>query len=488
MEELRHKVSSLIITIVYAFITLTLVLNHETWADEAQVWMLTKYISLPGLFPHLVNEGHPPFFYLIVMPFAKLFDNIIWMQLICWFSCVVAVFLLWNNSKFSSLTKTVITLSAPFIYFFPVIARSYSIIPLFVFLLAIFHDKTKEHPFIYTFLIIALTHTHVIMAMFTFLLSLRFLYINIYLPYKNKEKQNKKCILAFVLMFLGFFGLFLQLVGTTSSNIAINFSEKDYIGSIARVFGLFIFNSFDSFYIKSGSFKINLYSILMPVLTVLAWLFANIEIYKNNKKMFLFLFLSVIFQLLIYIFAYSSHIYPTRIYIAHTILIFCIWIILKKDNKKALNLALIFIFLLTFINSLKNCYGDIFLDFSPAKKFSNFIKQQIDFEKSEIYIDSPSGAITLAYYIQPYEIINIYKEKPLKYIYWGNYPLLDYAYWQNIFEIKRANGNKKELYVLVNDDVKQGFLDKGKKSFEKIYKTSASLTTGEDFTLYKFRE
>ena len=107
---MKIKKTSLIVALIYAIITLISVFHHEIWSDEAQVWMLTKYISLPELFPHLVNEGHPPFFYLIVMPFAKLFNNIIWMQLICWFSSVLAIFLLWNNSKFSSLTKTVINL------------------------------------------------------------------------------------------------------------------------------------------------------------------------------------------------------------------------------------------------------------------------------------------------------------------------------------------------------------------------------------------
>ena len=165
---MKTKKTSLVVALIYAIVTLISVLHHEIWSDEAQVWMLTKYISLPELFPHLVNEGHPPFFYLIVMPFAKLFNNIIWMQLICWFSSVLAIFLLWNNSKFSSLTKAVITFSAPFIYFFPTIARSYSIIPLLVFLLAIFHNKTKERPFIYSITLFLLFNLHSIMYVFFF--------------------------------------------------------------------------------------------------------------------------------------------------------------------------------------------------------------------------------------------------------------------------------------------------------------------------------
>ncbi len=490
MEESKHKFSSALITAVYAVFTLIFVHFHEIWADEAQVWMLVKYISLPDLFQHLVNEGHPPFFYLVVMPFAKLFDNIVWMQLICWIASVLAVFLLWNNSKFNNLTKTVITLSAPFIYFFPTVARSYSIIPLFVFLLAIFHNKTKEHPFIYTFLIVALTHTHVIMAMFCFLLFVRFLYINIYLKYKNKEKLDKKFILAACFMFLGFVGLFLQLVGTTASNNEINFRNNDYLGSITRVFGLFIFNSFDSFLIKAKGLQINIYTIIMTLSILLAWLFANIQIFKTDKRIFSFMFLSIFFQFLIYIFAYAHHIYPTRIYIVHTIFIFCCWIVLNENNKKMLNFALVFLFLLTFINSFKNCYGDILFDYSPAYKFSKCIKQNVDFNNSSIYIDNPNGAISLIYYISPNEIINIYDNKPIKYIFWGNYPLLDISYWKEIFLEKRRSGNEKNLYVLVNNDQTQNFSNNPKinNDFEKICNTGISLVANETLTLYKFKE
>ena len=323
MNILNKKLAiNLAITILYAVITIFSVLHHEIWADEAQVWMLVKYISLPDLFQHLVNEGHPPFFYLVVMPFAKLFDNIVWMQLICWIASVLAVFLLWNNSKFNNLTKTVITLSAPFIYFFPTVARSYSIIPLFVFLLAIFHNKTKEHPFIYTFLIVALTHTHVIMAMFCFLLFVRFLYINIYLKYKNKEKLDKKFILAACFMFLGFVGLFLQLVGTTASNVYINYKDEDKIGAFARIIFAFIFGSMDAYYIKSHAYYFNYFTLTYCAIFATTTILLFVALFKNNKKLFWLFLLSSSFQIFVYMAAYNQLVLPTRIFSLYTILIF----------------------------------------------------------------------------------------------------------------------------------------------------------------------
>ena len=65
MEESKKTLfKNIICTILYAVFTLIIVLHHETWADEAQVWLLAKHLSIFdfSLFKHLVNEGHPSFF------------------------------------------------------------------------------------------------------------------------------------------------------------------------------------------------------------------------------------------------------------------------------------------------------------------------------------------------------------------------------------------------------------------------------------------
>ena len=69
MKEKFLKIlnSNIFYTFIYAICTLVIVLHHEIWADEAQVWQLVKNLSVMELFKHLVNEGHPAFFYLINM-------------------------------------------------------------------------------------------------------------------------------------------------------------------------------------------------------------------------------------------------------------------------------------------------------------------------------------------------------------------------------------------------------------------------------------
>ena len=94
----KNLLLNILLTFLYALVTLIFVLHHEIWADEAQVWLLAKNLSVFELFKHLVNEGHPSFFYLLVMPFAKVFspifgaNAIISMQLICWLASGSCIF------------------------------------------------------------------------------------------------------------------------------------------------------------------------------------------------------------------------------------------------------------------------------------------------------------------------------------------------------------------------------------------------------------
>ena len=97
----KNILINLLWTFLYALLTLFFVLHHEIWADEAQVWLIVKNLSIPEMLKHLVNEGHPCFFYLLVYPLAKLNFSIFSMQILCWLSCAASVFLLLTFSPFN---------------------------------------------------------------------------------------------------------------------------------------------------------------------------------------------------------------------------------------------------------------------------------------------------------------------------------------------------------------------------------------------------
>lgn len=490
---------SIFVTVLYAIITLICVFHHEIWSDEAQVWMLCKHISFFGLFKHLTNEGHPSFFYLLVMPFAKLFNNIIWMQLICWISSVAAVFLLWRYSGFNSWLKSAITLSAPFIYFFPVVARSYSVIPVLVFLLAIFQTRNKKHPVIYSLILVLLANTHVIMGLFCALLWLMFMYDNLYLPYKQKT-FNKKYILPSVVMFAGLLALGLQLMGTTSSNAFIGFEETDYLADFSRIVMLFIFNSLSAYYVKShANYFDNPIMNLSIILFIVLFVLLVVNLFKNSKKYFALFSLSFTFQILVYLLVYNRIIFPTRIFVSWCILLFCFWVLVDegkfKDKfiscKKTTEILLFLFFAMVIPNGITAYYGDIVLDYTASKKTASFIETNIDLNKAMIITDYPYLAVAINYYLQPkYDLYAAHDGKRFKYIYWAkniNTYMIEDA-WRMYIEMIRKTNPDKDLYVLTcYSPYRKLFIDEHVwEDFDLLYITGDSLEPYEKFKLYKY--
>lgn len=503
MEELKHKKTAvaLIAVIIYAFITLILVFHHEIWADEAQVWMLCKYISVSELFPRLINEGHPPLFYLLVFPFAKIFNNIIYMQLICWLSCVFTVFLLWRCTLFNNLTKAVITLSAPFIYFFPVIARSYSLIPLFVILLAVFHDKTQKHPFIYCTLLIMLTHTHVIMAMFTFVLFMRFFYLNIFIPFKNKQSVDKASVIALIVTSAGFAGLFVQLMGTPDSNIYLGFKSGNKLIAALRIFLGFIFNSLDAFYMRTHINYFNIWTISFCVLFTVSFLFAVFALFKNSKKLFYIFLAGGLFQFLIYIFYYNRLVLPTRIFSFYILLLFSYIVLFNRNQfketglfKKKKNVEIIFmIFFLTMLyNGYKSSVLDFVYDYSGSKKLAGFIKANYAKDSPYIFTDATNAVVAVNYYLDPDN--NIYwttTGKRFKYSIWTQdiIEVFDENAWGSYCRQIRKTDKKTPLFVIERYDPLGFYYGKYKdwKDFELVYITGNTLEYFENFRLFKYK-
>ncbi len=500
LKRNRNLIISVLVVVIYTCIALVCVLNHEIWEDEAQVWMLCKYMTLPELFKHLVNEGHPSFFYLITMPWAKLGGSIICMQLLCLFASAAAVFLIWYKSGFKTWVKFAITLSAPFLYHFPVIARSYSVIPLFVLLLALLHNKTGKHPFLYALILLCLTNTHVIMAMFTFILSLRFIYLNLYSPYKNKKKPDKKCLFAAGIFISGFIALFAQLSGTVNSNVYINFKPDDKIGALVRIIMAFIFNSLDAYYIKTHSQYFSAPMLFFLTLFSTNFILLVISLYKNSKGLFWLFALSSVFQVAIYLMTYNQLILPTRIFCLYMMLLFCQIVIFQNNDfkesgfftkKKNVEILLGVFFAFMIFNGIKVYYADMALDYSGSKRIAQFIKLNYGSSKPVIFTDSVNRTVAVNYYLDP--DINLYwvrTGKPYKYVVWSKdvIPSFEEKKWEDYFRAIRTVDKKSPLFVLTFYDA---FHDKNKhfqwKDFELVYITGDSLEHFEKFRLYKYK-
>lgn len=480
---------------LYALFTLFMLFHHEIWADEAQVWLLAKNLSLSGLFTHLVNEGHPSFFYLLVMPFAKLGFSIFSMQLICWLASCAAVFLLLRFSPFNVFLKTAIVLSSGFLYFFPVVARSYSVLPLLVFAAAILYKKAKENPnrfaVPYAVVLVLCANTHVIMFAFVFVLGIYFFYDN-YVKDKNVSKHTTG---ALVIIFLGLLAVVVQLFGTISSNGAIRFETNNVLAETIKTFSLFFLNSVGLVY-KSVFEKMNvtIFSAAGAVIMFVLFVAVQIQLWLTDKKAGALCLFAVGFQFFIYIFSYKAMLYQTRIFSSYIILIFCLWIALDKTgfkektkllSKSALNMTLGVFFALTFFCGVHAAALDIFFNYSSAKETAAFLEKNTS--KDAVIIPNME-AFGLAVYAQAKDkkFYSLFKDREIKYMEWYNPGVYSDEVFSQMVEDKVSQKHFERTYVLVSSLLDLQHLEKTlPKKYKLVFKSSPSIVTGEAFRVYE---
>ena len=475
-----------------------LVVHHEIWADEAQVWLVAKNLSVfdLSLFKHLVNEGHPSFFYLLIMPFAKLNLPIICMQILCWLSSVAGVFLLLQKSPFNKFCKFAIIMSGGFLYFFPVIARSYSILPLIIFVVAILYNKSEKHPFIYSILLAILANTHAIMLCFASLLGLDFIFKNFII----KKNKSKNYLISAGITIFGIIAATLQLAGSEASNGSIEFDFSNIVQSILKVVSQFFggaINYIDTFMLHNMYTPphIIIYAICSILFTIL-FIILFVELFLKDKKIFCICFTSILFQLVIYAFAYSTLIYPTRIFSAFLILIFGYWIMLEQNsdiNKKFINIVLGIFFLFTTANGVIFIQKDFKYNYSSAKDTANYIKNNID-KDSLIIPTADAFGLGVYYYLPDYKFYSVYKHNEIKYMIWNKENLLDKKNAHNVFtemlnqDIKKHRLYSKKIYILASNFMNiNNFETTMPEKYKLLYVSPPCFSIGEAFKIYEYK-
>lgn len=111
---------------------------HEPWSDEAQAWQLARSLSLPALFQTYIRyEGTPGLWHFLLWVLIRARVSYSGLHWICGVIAVAAASLLVVKSPFPRYLK----LALPFTFFllfqYAVVARSYVLVPLLLFLVAL---------------------------------------------------------------------------------------------------------------------------------------------------------------------------------------------------------------------------------------------------------------------------------------------------------------------------------------------------------------
>ena len=357
--------ANIFIFIVWFLLTLFALINHEMWRDETQVWCLVRDLPLSEIFQMTRIEGHPMLWYLLVLPFAKLGFSVEVMQIISFLLVALSVLFLLFKSPFNILQKVLITFSAGMVYFLPVIARNYALIPLFIFLLAYFYSKRSEKPWKYSLLLILLSQTHVMMLCFCGVLFLLF---------AIEKLKEKKDFIPLLLPVLNFSFLFYSFSKSLNENIAlVGYREQER--TFFELVYDFSYNLFSPYFVSTMPMNCMIfYSALIVILYFL---------FKENKKIFV-LFLSS-FIYIFYIFAdvwFSGSPYQ-KLFVLMLILIFCLW---NVENKtKLLKIAFNTLFFISVVFMIPMVVDEYKYSFSGSKQTAQYIKENIQ-EKEFVVI------------------------------------------------------------------------------------------------------
>ena len=154
LERQGSKLSTLwLIWGVYTLIVIVFAWRHEPWYDEYHAWGMVNRMDFIQLWNAMRKEGHFIFWHMCLWPFVKWF-GMDWRALYCVSVPLMslAAWLLLFRVRFPFFGKLLVVFSAPFFYFYAVIARCYALIPPILMGLASLYQQ-KKRPVLYCLLL-----------------------------------------------------------------------------------------------------------------------------------------------------------------------------------------------------------------------------------------------------------------------------------------------------------------------------------------------
>lgn len=172
----RENIILILMFAAYLIFNGVLLIGHELWRDEANVWLMARELSPIQLLGELKYQGHPCLWYLLVMPFAKLGFPFKTISVVSFLIMAVGSGVFTFKAPFHPITKLICLFSPIFSYYYPVVARNYCLIAMLLILLAYYYLKRNEKPWIYGLMLGLLVQADTIVLATAGLISLMWLY------------------------------------------------------------------------------------------------------------------------------------------------------------------------------------------------------------------------------------------------------------------------------------------------------------------------
>jgi hypothetical protein len=368
----------LLFMVLYLAGTFLVMALHEPWEDELHAWILSRELGFFQLFNHMKYEGHFCLWHWILRLFSSNGAEVLYLNLISYLFCTAGVLFFAEKAPFPRWVKILFFLSFPLFYFFPAVARPYAMIPILLWALAYCYPLRHKKPFCYGGLLALMIQTHAYMEGFCGILSLLF-FVEI-LRKKRKEpwREKAKALSVFLLIGGSFLLGLLQVAGTFA--VCCNAPKGNLLEKLANLPG--DIGHYPVEFARSLTYYTG--EIFVLILLGGAFLTGMVLLYLKSGKAFLIALCSIASQIL-----FSVWIYPMalqRIYLPMLILVFCFWIVFRKQGKgkngekKTMYCAwgiLLLLSILTFPDTFLYTQLEISRPFSNIESTSCFIRKNL---------------------------------------------------------------------------------------------------------------
>ncbi|WP_174589761.1 hypothetical protein [Methanocella conradii] len=186
---------------LYLVLSLILLSHHVPWGDEAQAWLLARDCdTIPTLLAQMPYEGSPGLWHLVLFALAKLGLPYISMNVAAFLFAMAGVAVFVWFSPFTTLQKALFAFGYFTLFEYNVIARSYVLTVLLLFLAAAIYRHRFDHPLIYCSILFLLANSNLHGTVISDVITAAYAYES---TRPNKQLSKKMAVAALAIACLG---------------------------------------------------------------------------------------------------------------------------------------------------------------------------------------------------------------------------------------------------------------------------------------------
>lgn len=392
--------------LLYAVALIFIMYYHEPWFDEAQAWLIARDATIREILTSITHyEGHPPIWFLILMPFAKLgvpFE--LGVKTVNFIIATIAMGIFIFKAPF----KRIVRLTIPFTYFFfyqyGVISRPYSLMMLGFALSAVCYKQRNQKPFRFAAALSLICSSGAFGMAIAAGISIAWLFevIGTKLSMDNFVFFMKSKIFYALLVLLTYNILLLILIYPYNDTYAINIVKQN-LPIPVFLLALFVMPSFSMFFVENNAQSPAAISDLKFVAYIFMSIIINVGMYvlaRKVQKRALFVLPYLLFTAFwSFVYFWPHHIGILTLF--YTFLLWCFFDEMQTDTQNSETIRLEFYKkwlgyagnMLLFLSITTSIYwsvcasiNDIYLNYGAGREAAKFIKDN-GLHKLNILVD-----------------------------------------------------------------------------------------------------